>query len=97
MRSTFGKSYRLIAYVGRGKDDPTPLWSGNEGFQNFGTIFNNRPDWSQFAVLLLPDGKYLCVDLWEVKLDMDRLDLLIPDSLSFDDLDAAVVTAQLKL
>ena len=80
--------YRLIAFVGRGKDDPAPLWSGDEGYQSFSDIFNRRPDWSRFAILQNTDKKYLCVDLFEVTLSLDDYRLDMPALLEFDDLDA---------
>ncbi len=89
--------YKLVAYVGRGKDDPVPLWSGDDGYQHFNSIFNSRPDWSQFAVLQRPDGKYLCVDMFGVSMNMETYDLIVPPTLEFDDLDAAIMAAQFKL
>lgn len=89
--------FRLIAYVGRGKNDPAPHWSGDDGYQTFNNIFVHRPDWSQFVVMQRPDGKYLCVDCFEVTYDMNDMTLGIPDPLEFDDLDAAIMAAQLKL
>lgn len=89
--------YKLIAFVGRGKHDPAPLWSGDEGYQSFGDIYNHRPDWSQFAILQDTNKKYLCVDLFDTQYDIHAFKLIMPEPLVFDDLDAAIMAAQLKL
>lgn len=90
-------SYKLIAFVGRGKNDPAPVWSGDEGFQHFSDIFNKRPDWSQYAILQRADNKYLCVDLYLVAYNLVAYEFVLPELLEFDDLDAAVMAAQLNL
>lgn len=91
------ETYKLIAYVGRGKDDPRPHWLAEEGFRTFQSIFRERPAWSQFAVLQTTDGRYLCVDLYETEMSMETMRLILPPHLSFTDLDAAIMAAQLKL
>lgn len=91
------QTYKLIAFVGRGKDDPAPVWSGDDGYQKFDSIFSHRPDWSRFAILQTVNKKYLCVDLFEVTLSLDDYQLDMPALLEFDDLDAAVMAAQIRL
>lgn len=90
-------SYKVVAYVGSGKDDPTPLWSGLEGYQTFSDIFSQRPDWSRFVILQNVNKKYLCVDLFDTQYNLTAYELIMPPPLLFDDLDAAIMAAQLKL
>ena len=89
--------YRLIAYVGRGKDDSRPHWIADEGFKTFRSIFIHRLPWARFAVLETTDRKFLIVDLFETAMDLAEFTILMPPPHVFTDKDTAVIAAQMKL
>lgn len=93
-------SLQLIAYVGSGVDDPTPLMpEGTPQWVNFGMVYRGRPAPSRFAIIRDSDDDYLVIDLFDVILNDDKMTFTIPpDALwVFPTLDAAMMTAKLKL
>lgn len=90
--------YRLIAYVGSGETDPTPIWVNNTGLTPLDKIHRDRPDVARFAIVE-HDGKFRVLDMWEVEMNMETLTVYVPDHavLEFPTRNAAIMTAQLKL
>lgn len=84
--------YKLTAFV---CDEHCIKWINNEGTLEYTEIFSQRPHECRFAILEA-DNQFICVDMFETEMDQD-LNIIMPKSLQFLSLDAAVMAAQMKL
>lgn len=97
---------RIWCYVGTSEHDPTPVWatpavfSNPNGFSSFGPIYRGRPAASRFAVVEVDKPpRFIVIDLFEVQLNRDAESWTFPEgsTWTFPTLDAAIMTAKLKL
>ena len=101
--SALTEELKLIAYVGSGEHDPTPIWCSAYGWSwqkcSFATLYRHRPQHSRFVIVQDRDGDYLVFDLFKVQLNDDFWTFTIPHKAVevYPTLDAALMAAKLQL
>jgi len=90
--------YHVIAYLGSGPSDPTPIWK-RMNYPSFGDVYRNRPMGSRFVIYKLSPKHYVQLDLFEVTLNEDWETFYVPTAAAknFPTLDAAIMSATINL